>query len=807
MKTNLIQNFNIQTPTQRKNFGGDESLPNRTYCTPLPPHGKLVRSNIFNAPAVMIRDLKYDLKALKAAWNGKAKDHQLGNINDIGMKLGGLAIAAYLFTKKSAPSTKMMEFVGFGAFFGSMALWPKIALGIPAKLIHGVNIHQEYRTKQNVYDEKSLNVKKPFYQDPQYIPWDLYKDKDIQKIGDKLGVDKDLSNRREFIQEKMRKIALQNNTLWMLTAGFATPIMSALICNQAEKVMVPIMGKINDMKAEKLINNVDASAKKFDFSQQKADLNKVLAQNFGQPYNKKIIKEIAKNLAADLDPLVQKSLVEDLTKKFTGKEAIIDDTAIDFILKQTKESFEHQGEDFIASVVPDRKTLVQFFDDKGAFNKVLTQKESDALGIELTKFFKERARGVFGADKEAISDFGSDMLEIARDVFKVTPARKITEADIAELKEIREVVAKESARLNVFQEYSFRKVANSQETSLANLWNDVAKKLPKLLEITPKEMADTRYDRLLVQKLLGEKLEAIASDPKKTEAVLTELAKNLEKLEQKFPEDVIKNFEQKSDGIYDTLAGFFRGKGFKSTVKRLVGPDGGVEQGSSKRTEKEFIRERLSGVKHSFYRLVETVDVYRRLATIETNPHFQSMSKDGKEELVRLVKEVTLSGHSADFSVKFHQKYPNDINMFKQVSEFLFGNGGLSKEAATALDTITMGTKKVGESVERITMKNFFTDYKVSMIGKVVNAYNYFKPHHNLGSDWRAGTMERFLMVGVTPDELMEKLFKQSFNTNKWVKTFGVAGAALLGVTVGAQFFFGKLDPNQKMKTPTEEKK
>ena len=44
--------------------------------------------------------------------SGKANDHELGRLNDIGMKLGGLAIAGYLFTKKQTPLTKVMEFVG-----------------------------------------------------------------------------------------------------------------------------------------------------------------------------------------------------------------------------------------------------------------------------------------------------------------------------------------------------------------------------------------------------------------------------------------------------------------------------------------------------------------------------------------------------------------------------------------------------------------------------------------------------------------------------------------------------------------------
>ena len=47
-------------------------------------------------------------------------------------------------TKKSTPKTKAMEFIGFGAFLASMALWPKIALEIPARIVHGFNFRKQY---------------------------------------------------------------------------------------------------------------------------------------------------------------------------------------------------------------------------------------------------------------------------------------------------------------------------------------------------------------------------------------------------------------------------------------------------------------------------------------------------------------------------------------------------------------------------------------------------------------------------------------------------------------------------------------
>ena len=245
MKTSIFNNFitgnpqnfnsngnspaDIELVTTRKakpNFDINAELINRTFIRPLPPKGHIVKSNILSAPLNFVQDIKTDMISLKSAAKGDANDYQLGRLNDLGMKLGGLAIASYLFTMKKAPIPKAMEFVGLASFFTSMALWPKIALDIPARLIHGFSPFMRYQDSQG--------REKRFFTDNQFIPYDMLSDKDITRIGNRLNIPKNLVNRREAVEEKMRQIALQNNTMWMLTAGFATPIMSSLICNVAE---------------------------------------------------------------------------------------------------------------------------------------------------------------------------------------------------------------------------------------------------------------------------------------------------------------------------------------------------------------------------------------------------------------------------------------------------------------------------------------------------------------------------------------------------------------------------------------------
>ena len=123
MKTNLIQNF-IQTQNaqvqqaqqqqkpKRKEppkFDINYELANRTFIKPLKGKGRLLNGNIFDAPANMARGIAYDFKALTGGINGEANDHQLGKLNDIGMKLGGLTIAGYLFTKRQIRRATVFE--------------------------------------------------------------------------------------------------------------------------------------------------------------------------------------------------------------------------------------------------------------------------------------------------------------------------------------------------------------------------------------------------------------------------------------------------------------------------------------------------------------------------------------------------------------------------------------------------------------------------------------------------------------------------------------------------------------------------
>ena len=107
------------------------------------PKGYLVKTPFYKQPVVYCQDLARDTYGIVKGVKGKANDHELGKQNDVGLKIGAIAIAAYLTSIRLVRLPKMMEWIGAGSFLASMALWPKLAIALPLKMRTGVDIRQK----------------------------------------------------------------------------------------------------------------------------------------------------------------------------------------------------------------------------------------------------------------------------------------------------------------------------------------------------------------------------------------------------------------------------------------------------------------------------------------------------------------------------------------------------------------------------------------------------------------------------------------------------------------------------------------
>jgi len=880
---------------------------------PLQPKGHLIKQSFYDAPVDIYESVAYDIKSLKNGLKGNSNDHQLGKINDLGMKLGGLAIAGFLFTQKPTPKTKWMEIAGFGSFFASMALWPKIALQWPAKVVHGFDTQQKY--------EDSMGRKKSFFSDPQYLPWDLYSDKEINKIGDRLGIDKDVPNRKEFVQEKMKKIAVQNNTMWMLTAGFATPVISALISSEVEKHLGKAQDKVKNVEIEDSLSNYEENAKKLDFSEYDKKLEEVFATHKNKQINPEMLQEIAKAMAPETH-FVGEHLPADLEKMFGFKNNtyVVNDKSIEQILDGAKETMKRRFKvtDEQLTGIASKEAVIQVLKDNGFFETELDEKGISNASDEInTLLVKTADKSPYYDELENLSDVTGDIVE---DGLKLNRGNLLDDAKIKQIKELSKPIQNFEKEAYIISDYLQTKLGSAQETVHANDWNNTAPKLINIFGITPREIEKTKGDRVQVQKFMRTKLESIVTNDKKYKRVMSDLAELLKTLDSTIVPEHIEASCSKIDKSYNKAAAEMMSRGMREGANQLIGwkfrlgemetisddiangarskrqnaniairlEEWGLESdfttaknqldraidmvknsksagdleklfnenklfnvnevGSIKRLKKDFARENRNGVKASFYGLVDTIDLMRRISKGNFGPSLPpTMKQEVVEESIEMAVKTLFSGHTADYYNKFYTQrnpipdlkpghpkvkngkvenefygvkgrmidhykngkpipyqtveIPYDHNFFKNVIRFMFEND-MDSATKDSLKGSLLNEIKEFRKNKFIQLGNLKKEFKDQHIVSNIEALNNAANNGDVDAlrelEKTMTTSEKaFKTLGMAFDEMFTKLFNQKFNTTKWLSIFGKGAIVLTGITLASQFFFGNL-PNPK---------
>ena len=250
---------------------------------------KLVKENPIQKTISAFKDNYKDGKNFfTAVKTGKMNDNSLGRINDLGMKAGALLIASFLAAHAKTKTEAIMQFIGGTTFFASMALWPKLFINLPARIVHGFPIDEKYISAQG--DKKDL------YLDNQFIPTGIHSEKQKRREMKRMGINPDEPNAEEKWLEIRRKTALQNRTLHMAAAGFATPLMTALVGNYVQPKVENAVIEHGFKKANEILSNDDTLnayfAKQQDLSNAKA-LEKLLAGYKDRQLDDNFYKELA----------------------------------------------------------------------------------------------------------------------------------------------------------------------------------------------------------------------------------------------------------------------------------------------------------------------------------------------------------------------------------------------------------------------------------------------------------------------------------------------------------------------------------
>ncbi|MCD7780329.1 MAG: hypothetical protein LUH05_06625 [Candidatus Gastranaerophilales bacterium] len=752
--SNLLNAYVSNQPTDRLIKQESETsfaYNNKNKVKPMQAKGELLPSRIIGSPIEYAKDLKKDIISIGKGAKGKANDHELGRINDLAMKIGSLALASYLFIKNPLKLSKSMEFVGFGTFFASMALWPKLAIQAPIKAMTGVDIHQKYVDSQG--------RKKMLYQDPQYDLTDLYSREDLDKIGKKLDIDENIEDRDSHIKQEAKKKAVQGNTLWMMTAGFATPIMSALACNRLEKPINNVIEKVDLASSEKAMKN----GKKSIFSRIKQfvsnkSFEKYLSQNSDKALDSETISQLASKIGDKTEsPVVRDSIKQELSSLKNSVK--IDETFV-------KDALGGKVSEEIAAMSPEQKALFDKAVENKSFSQIarilskargnLTEKQQRSCAGEYVKTLENAKKR---AEQPSISQVKDKINALNKNITDYVSDKKLLDRCVD------------------------TRVGNKSGTYIANQWGRVSNKLIKSLKLNNQELKAVSGGDM---SIIYDKLSKISADDAQFDKIVNDLMKLIGDYEQKTGSEFVSATQSYSSEISTKAANSLKSNGFTKLAEKITAAG---KKSTVENVKNIDTKGKIQGAQSSFYRLMQTLDLSKRMKNGNFESQLKSvMQNNGIEikdetvkKLTQVCKDVLHDATIFDYTEKLtSSKYNLSTNEYKTVMNVLFGEsaGSEIKESIKR----TMGADKADDILSG------FRSYTKAFKEKVANWKNDMTPELERrvtdGITDGKDAVERNNLSGKQIKSWFQQEAKNTYNSRKWLKIFGGAMAALAAATL-----------------------
>lgn len=794
---------------------------------PLPPQGHLVHDTLLSVPQYFLKDIAYDIKAVKDGFQGKANDHQLGRLNDVGLKVGGIGIATYLASRTTNPMARTMEYLGLGAFLTSMSLFPKAFINVPSRITHGFSVGKEYIDDQG--------RKKSVFQDSNYIPMDMYRGEfpgeDLDVIGDRMGIPRGIKNRNDLIKEQMRKVATQDNTLWMLTAGFATPVMTALICCGLEKVIAPAMEKARNMRYDSKISHLaretagmTLKADEIPANKLSKEVGKILNNYKGQELPKAELDNLVEMLSKNLDSKVSEGIKEDLTNMFekSGKSYAVNDKTAEEIVANIKNSIPNRNKATLEKVfVPTKEEISKILGD----SKEISQDRLYQIKGELKKLFAEKIAQETGMQKSYLKAYENTVIENISKSIQKNPSRLVKENQIKSVENFAKVIGEFKANNKALDKCKNFKVEHAPQTVLAHEYAKFESALLDILGFKHKDLKQMRQSDELTKEFLDKKLTELTKNEEAYNKAISKLSKVMAEMDHTLNgnKDALKDLITGVENNFNNTAKRLDGLGsFKNTIDKLVKEDvktlsnsinskeelfdlldglakntvdgkTGVERakefakgvGSAKHDVISRIIDRYQGVNNSFNRILHTMDMYKR--GIPADKYGQDLVKMGKDAL--------LGATSANQTLKLNTV--NNPELYKDIVQTTWRIDGNPNELK-AKGYITEATDKaIGNASIKERLQHYIGRFK-NVVGN--NTIDFTKPEHNFNVDILKGyqkgsktRMATFNLVAQNPVEFVKNAAERRYGNQKWARTAGAIFGTVAAVTIAAQLCFGKI--------------
>ena len=823
---------------------------------PLPAEGHLVHDSLLSIPKFWMKDIAYDIKAVKDGLSGKANDHQTGRLNDVGLKLGGIGIATYLASRTTDPKMRIMEYVGLGAFLASMSLYPLIAINAPSRMIQGYDIGKEYIDDQG--------RKKSVYQDGNYIPMDMYRGEyvgeDLDIMGDRMGIPRNIKNRNELIKEQARKTAIQNNTLWMLGAGAATPVMTALICFGLERIITPVLEKVRNSRYNSKIADALQKTKDMTLNIEEIDSNslskkveKLLTGFKDKELPKAELDKLVDMLSKETDENLKQGIKEDIEKLLKAEKNgfVLSDNLYEEITNSIQESSNGRQNATLNEIfAPTKEEISQAVRNTGSDGKYMTSEQLHKFKDELKNIFKTKIEAqAYGEDYLYMEQ--NNILENISKAVQKNPSSFVSENGIKDITNLAKVLGDFKANDDILLKSQVFKIGHAPETVLARSYKRFEDAIFDVLDIKYSDLKQMKESEKFTKEIIEKKIEALVQNEEKYKKAIEKLSGVISDMEVKLHgdsatdsnlKDLINAYENNYNNTARRINNIGNGK-FTKTIDKLVKQDistlpkentlktredlfklidgtiiprefdwsqeyGKVASeyaehyykgvGSSKRMKITNIIERIQGVKNSQYRILHALDVYKR--QIPNDEYYKALNEK--------IKEILLGATSSNHTLKFGTD--NNPLFYKDIMDRGWVDG-FEQATKDAMEK-TKGAEK-GDVLARF--EQYLQRFR-DVIGN--NDIDFTKPDHtivdNLKDDFRKNRTpdsitrkSKFDLIAQNPIEFFKKASKTRFENQKWLRKVSAIGGSVLAVTVLAQFCFGKIrNPHNIKKQVSDDK-
>ncbi len=773
----------------------DQFLNQTQHVTCDKPKGRLVKETPLQSFKAVFTDTAKDISNLgKALTTGKSNDHELGKMNDIGMKMGGGLVAAALMGARSTNAKKLMEVIGFGTFFTSMALWPKLAIDLPTKLKYGFNPHQKYIDSQG--------RKKEFFQDNQYLPWDVWSKEDINKVADKMGIPKNIKDREQFTKEKMRTIALQDNTLWMLTAGFATPLLTSLICNRIEEgIKVPVANR--DLK--KLHSQFSPLSSEADY------MGGLIEKTVANP---NVFQNQDEEFGALIEELHSGKMPADFAQRLGKIFNLSSVTTNPLISENLRKNGVDCADDLIKKLFLDSPEFL----NNGFIEKLIGDVPENAQEIESAKNLFRQAYNMAKSDPDLAGRV--DMDDILKNVFSL--ARKENKEWAKPLRFGTEGLSDELKLLAKAESLQSKETLSSGADVLSNIYNETIKPAQAQMRILGDKIkvldgiSGEEYNRVLKStiKLLGfsdseitllrnstedfgpefqefvtNKIKNIAQNEKDYQSVIAKL----EKIQESVDSTNIKGTKTTIGDVFNTMITKVNTilKGLSnisssqseaysnSSLNTLIG-------GGLNRNEIGAARSNITSVESVITRMYNAIILERSIqdGTFKQNWARYAIENGLEGNIDDLGSEELEKFYSLCRKIAWQSSYGDAMN-----KHYVDGNGSFFKTLTDAIFHTSSDKDNVKNWVERARSISNECDYiplpshTMRLEGEGAEYIGEMTKSHGL----------KFADFGESVLGAFKKQINQMYNDRTWMKVFGGLTVVLLGATFISKMFFGKV--------------